>query len=340
MSLILHIETATKICSVCLSKEGQLIHVIEEYSEKYIHAEKLTVLIEQLMHDTNYNLKDLDAISIDKGPGSFTGLRIGVSTAKGLCYSLQIPLLAVDSLTALYFGYKKIKGAISENELVIPMIDARRMEVYTAAYNYLGEYHFEIDAKVIEVSKKYFYLQESNRYRVFEEDGRVFIQKRKGQELYDWVILDAFKSGSIPYHLKTHEFYKEIRAILKPDGIVGSNLYGKGNTLKPRDTKTFMSVFPNIYCFEDEERVATVLIANGGERWNEEKIKDRASIFSGMPEPFSMKEVAKAYRPGKFIEESIARFDDHFSEKGFLHDVEKENRSSAKTRRYPIKNVH
>ena len=198
----------------------------------------------------------------------------------------------------------------------------------------------EIDAKVIEVSKKYFYLQESNRYRVFEEDGRVFIQKRKGQELYDWVILDAFKSGSIPYHLKTHEFYKEIRAILKPDGIVGSNLYGKGNTLKPRDTKTFMSVFPNIYCFEDEERVATVLIANGGERWNEEKIKDRASIFSGMPEPFSMKDVAKAYRPGKFIEESIARFDDHFSEKGFLHDVEKENRSSAKTRRYPIKNVH
>ena len=152
MSLILHIETATKICSVCLSKEGQLIHVIEEYSEKYIHAEKLTVLIEQLMHDTNYNLKDLDAISIDKGPGSFTGLRIGVSTAKGLCYSLQIPLLAVDSLTALYFGYKKIKGAISENELVIPMIDARRMEVYTAAYNYLGEYHFKIDAKVIDQS--------------------------------------------------------------------------------------------------------------------------------------------------------------------------------------------
>ncbi len=198
----------------------------------------------------------------------------------------------------------------------------------------------EIDAKVIEVSKKYFYLQESNRYRVFQEDGRVFIQKRKGQELYDWVILDAFKSGSIPYHLKTHDFYKEIRAILKPDGIVGSNLYGKGNTLKPRDTKTFMSVFPNIYCFEDEERVATVLIANGGKRWSEEKINDRASIFSGMPEPLSMKEVVKNYRPGKFIEESVARFDDHFSEKGFLHDVEKENRSSVKNRRYPIKNVH
>jgi spermidine synthase len=198
----------------------------------------------------------------------------------------------------------------------------------------------EIDPKVIEVSKKYFYLRESDRYRVFEEDGRVFIQKRKGQEPYDWIILDAFKSGSIPYHLKTYEFYKEIRAILKPNGIVGSNLYGKGNSLKPRDTKTFMSVFPNIYCFEDAERVATVLIANGGERWSEEKIHERAVISNKMPEPFSMQEVAKTYRPGKFVKETVERFDDHFSEKGFLHDVEKENRSSVKPRRYPIKNIH
>ena len=198
----------------------------------------------------------------------------------------------------------------------------------------------EIDSKVIEVSKKYFFLRESNRYRVFEEDGRVFIQKRKGQEPYDWIILDAFKSGSIPYHLKTCEFYKEIRTILKPDGIVGSNLYGKGNSLKPRDTKTFMSIFPNIYCFEDDERVATVLIANGGERWSEEKINERAAIANKMPEPFSMQEVAKTYRPGKFVKESAARFDDHFSDKGFIHDVEIENRSSVKARRYPIKNIH
>ena len=198
----------------------------------------------------------------------------------------------------------------------------------------------EIDSKVIEVSKKYFFLRESNRYRVFEEDGRVFIQKRKGQEPYDWIILDAFKSGSIPYHLKTCEFYKEIRTILKPDGIVGSNLYGKGNSLKPRDTKTFMSIFPNIYCFEDDERVATVLIANGGERWSEEKLNERAAISNKMPKPFSMQEVAKTYRPGKFVKESAARFDDHFSDKGFMHDVEIENRSSVKARRYPIKNIH
>jgi spermidine synthase len=198
----------------------------------------------------------------------------------------------------------------------------------------------EIDSKIIEVSKKYFFLRESNRYRVFEEDGRVFIKKRKGQEPYDWIILDAFKSGSIPYHLKTYEFYKEIRAILKPNGIVGSNLYGKGNSLKPRDTKTFMSIFPNIYCFEDDERVATVLIANGGERWSEQKINERATIFNKISEPFSMQEVAKTYRPGKFVKESATRFNDHFSDKGFMHDVEKENRSSVRDRRYPIKNIH
>ena len=198
----------------------------------------------------------------------------------------------------------------------------------------------EIDKKVIEFSKKYFYLRESNRYQIFQGDGRVFIQKIKNQELYDWIILDAFKGGSIPYHLKTHQFYKEIREILKQDGIVSSNLYGKGNLLKPRDTKTFMSVFPNIYCFEDAQRVATVLIANGGSHWSEEKIHEKAEIFNKMPQPFSMKEIVKNYRPGKFIEESVARFDDDFSDRGFLHDIESENRQRVKSRRYPIKNVH
>ena len=198
----------------------------------------------------------------------------------------------------------------------------------------------EIDEKVIEISKKYFFLKESNRYRIFQEDGRVFIKNRKGQEQYDWIVLDAFKSGSIPYHLKTYEFYKEIRSVLKPNGVVGSNLYGKGNSLKPRDTKTFLSVFPNIYCFEDTERVATVLIANDGPRWSEEKIHESAKNFNKMPEPFSMQEVAKNYRLGKFVEKSAPRFDDHFSDKGFLHDVKKENLQNIKPWRYPIKNIH
>ena len=198
----------------------------------------------------------------------------------------------------------------------------------------------EVDGKVIEVSKKYFSLRESRHCKVFEEDGRVFIQNRKEQEPYDWVILDAFKSGSIPYHLKTEEFYKEIRAVLSPGGVVGSNLYGKGNTLKPRDTKTFLSVFPNIYCFEDDDQVATVLIATGGECWSEEKIRERALTCRKLPEPFSMEEIVKAYRPGKFQEESVSTFKDNFSGNGFLSDVERENLQSSKDRRYPIINVY
>ena len=198
----------------------------------------------------------------------------------------------------------------------------------------------EVDGKVIEVCKKYFSLCESSHCRVFEEDGRVFIQNCKEQEPYDWVILDAFKSGSIPYHLKTHEFYKEIRSILKPGGVVGSNLYGRGNTLKPRDTQTFLSVFSQIYCFEDDDQVATVAIATDGDRWSEQKICDKALTFPELPQPFSMEDVVKTYRPGKFREDSSSIFNDHSSGNGFLHDVERENLQSSKSRRYPIKNVH
>ena len=139
-----------------------------------------------------------------------------------------------------------------------------------AVSNCLGEWFpnlkidiVEVDGKVIDVAKKYFSLRESSHCKVFEEDGRVFIQNRKEQEPYDWIILDAFKSGSIPYHLKTEEFYKEIRAVLRPGGVVGSNLYGKGNTLKPRDTKTFLSVFPHAIAWMP---VANEILVIGSDR--------------------------------------------------------------------------
>ena len=151
MSYILNIETSTKVCSVSLSKNGILIDYKEEFSDKYVHAERLTLLIKELINTTKINFKDLCAIAVIKGPGSYTGLRIGVSTAKGLCYALKIPLISIDSLVGLFMHFKIKTPSINNNEIVIPMIDARRNEVYTATYLNDSTCLSTIKAKVIDI---------------------------------------------------------------------------------------------------------------------------------------------------------------------------------------------
>jgi len=131
MALILNIETSTKICSVSLSLKGKTLAVVEELGQQYIHSEKLTLFIEDLFSKLNYSLNDLDAICVSKGPGSYTGLRIGVSCAKGLCYALSIPLISIDSLTILSAFFTKKNKVSDANAILYPMIDARRMEVFT-----------------------------------------------------------------------------------------------------------------------------------------------------------------------------------------------------------------
>ena len=143
MSLILNIETATKSCSVALAKDGQLLDCIEEVSEKYSHAEQLTVFIQDILAKHQFSTKDLDAVAISSGPGSYTGLRIGVSTAKGMCYALDIPLISVSTLEAMA---QVVKDDYAEH-ILCPMIDARRMEVYCA---FFGKHHSPVSAKVIE----------------------------------------------------------------------------------------------------------------------------------------------------------------------------------------------
>jgi tRNA threonylcarbamoyladenosine biosynthesis protein TsaB len=131
MAYLLHIETATKVCSVALSNDGQLVHAEEINEDGYSHGEQLTCLIEKCMQHAGLTFQELAAISVSSGPGSYTGLRIGVSTAKGLCYALKIPLIAVDSLISLaVVGSKK-----HPNKILCPMIDARRMEVYSGIYS-------------------------------------------------------------------------------------------------------------------------------------------------------------------------------------------------------------
>lgn len=132
MDLILHIETSTKICSVALSENGKLLDYNSYAESGFVHSEKLTIFIEQLLQKNNHFPKDLKAISIAGGPGSYTGLRIGVSTAKGLCYALDIPLIAIDSLLSLASWAKENEPDFSGN--FCAMIDARRMEVFSAIF--------------------------------------------------------------------------------------------------------------------------------------------------------------------------------------------------------------
>ncbi len=129
MALILNIETATKNCSVTLSKDGKTLAIRELSEQNFSHAEKLHVFIEELLSETNVALKDVQAIAVSQGPGSYTGLRIGVSAAKGLCYALSIPLIALDTLEILARKIQVNSGVI------IPMIDARRLEVYSAFFD-------------------------------------------------------------------------------------------------------------------------------------------------------------------------------------------------------------
>lgn len=129
MALILNLETTTEICSVCLSADGIVLQQLES-QEAFAHARELTILVDQLMSAAGHTLSDLDAVAVSEGPGSFTGLRVGVSVAKGICYALDKPLIAVDTLASIAFAMEQ-EG---ESAWLCPMIDARRMEVYTALF--------------------------------------------------------------------------------------------------------------------------------------------------------------------------------------------------------------
>lgn len=166
MSLILGIETATKICSIALTKGEQLL-AVEEIGGAFSHAENTTVFIEKVMQQSGKKLAEVDAVAISRGPGSYTGLRIGVSTAKGLCFALNKPLIAVDALQAM--ALRMAKQTTDKNLLFCPMIDARRMEVYTAIYNFKNELVESISAKIIDEDSFSKFL--ANQKIIFFGDG-------------------------------------------------------------------------------------------------------------------------------------------------------------------------
>ena len=133
--MILCLETATPVCSVALNESCCTI-ALRETEGQNAHSEKITNFIREVMETARIDYRQLDAVAVSKGPGSYTGLRIGVSTAKGICYAADLPLMAIDTLEAMAYGMKmKLGSQITENDLLIPMIDARRMEVYAAIFD-------------------------------------------------------------------------------------------------------------------------------------------------------------------------------------------------------------
>lgn len=130
MARILNLETATTNCSVSISEGNDIVCLKENNATNYSHSEQLHVFIKEALDEASFSFSDLDAIAVSKGPGSYTGLRIGVSAAKGLCFSLDLPLISVPTLQSM-----ASQVLLKEDEVVIPVLDARRMEVYSSVFD-------------------------------------------------------------------------------------------------------------------------------------------------------------------------------------------------------------
>ena len=219
MAYILNIETATKNCSVALAKDGITI-ICKEISELgFSHAEKLHVFIEEIISEAQLSYQDLNAIAVSSGPGSYTGLRIGVSAAKGLSFSLNIPLISIDTLISLANQVSFSDG------LIIPMIDARRMEVYSAIFNANKEIIRKVEAQILtedsfkEIKEKIYFIGDSNEKAkvILTQSNFVFLDEIKypsAREMssisYQKFLENNFEDVAYyePYYLKDFMFAK------------------------------------------------------------------------------------------------------------------------------------
>ena len=163
MALILCIETATKCCSVALAKEGELYAYKENIPKVYSHSESLNIYIQDLLKECQLQINHLDAVAISSGPGSYTGLRIGCSSAKGLCYALGLPLISIPTLDSM----AQIKMVNNKDKILCPMIDARRMEVYCSLFYK----NFQTDVEAKEINARSFSEELKNNSILFFGDG-------------------------------------------------------------------------------------------------------------------------------------------------------------------------
>lgn len=161
---ILYIETSSKNCSVAISDDEKLLCLCEEVSENYKQSESLHTFVEWALEGAGISLQEIEAVSLGKGPGSYTGLRIGASSAKGFCYGLKVPLIAVNSLESM------IEPFLGQNyDYIVPLIDARRMEVYTAIYD--GETGKEISETEAKILDEHSFEELKDKKVLFVGDG-------------------------------------------------------------------------------------------------------------------------------------------------------------------------
>jgi len=194
MALILNLETATTVCSVSLANDGVLLSLKEQNGD-YSHAENLTLFIENVLEQANVKLSDIDAIAVSKGPGSYTGLRIGVSVAKGLCYALNKPLISVSTLKHISLSVSenlKSQG-VDVNSFFCPMLDARRMEVYCAFFDSLNN---EIKPIAAEIIDEHSFQESLNKNAIyFFGDGAAKCKKELSVNKNAIFIDDVFPSA-------------------------------------------------------------------------------------------------------------------------------------------------
>ena len=163
--MILCLETATPVCSVALNSACCTL-AMRETEGQNAHSEKITNFIREVMEEAKIDYPQLDAVAVSQGPGSYTGLRIGVSTAKGICYAADLPLMAIDTLEAMAYGMKdKLGSQIGPDDLLIPMIDARRMEVYASVF----------DANLNKINDTAALVIDENSFEDLKKDHRLWL---------------------------------------------------------------------------------------------------------------------------------------------------------------------
>ncbi|WP_437371413.1 tRNA (adenosine(37)-N6)-threonylcarbamoyltransferase complex dimerization subunit type 1 TsaB [Maribacter litoralis] len=193
MGILLNLETSSTNCSVCIAKDGEILAIQELNSANYSHAEKLHLFIEEVVQEASLKMEDIVAVAVSKGPGSYTGLRIGVSAAKGLCYALGIPLISVSTLKSMASQIK-----IKEDEVLIPVLDARRMEVYSAIF----------DADLHQIRETKAEIIDENSFVEYINDKSVHFLGSGAEK-----IKELFTDASINYHCDVVPSAREMASI-------------------------------------------------------------------------------------------------------------------------------